>query len=185
LNDPKFFRLKGTNALLFAVVVASGRRNVSSQIMKISASMLPSARPHELTYVDFMTEQVRSGCDRQHLFRLRRQTRSDCGTTCRAFGLFRMATSAYGLLRTSAAGSPRAPRPASPKSANWRAARGRGRTAAAAELNKQAAALRHDATEFVNRVKPGGDGEKALLLTLRPEARARRENAFLFVDTRT
>jgi hypothetical protein len=68
LNDPKFVRLKGTNAPLLAVVVASGRRNVSSQIMKISASMLPSARPHELTYVGFLTGPVRSGCDRQHLF---------------------------------------------------------------------------------------------------------------------
>ena len=34
-----------------------------------------------------------------------------------------------------------------------------------------------------HRVKPGGDAEKASLLTLQPEAHARRENAFLFVDT--
>jgi len=71
--------------------------------MKISASMLPSARPHELTYVGFMTGSVRFGCDRQHLFRLWRQARSNCGATRGAIGLFRMATSAYGLLRTCAA----------------------------------------------------------------------------------
>ena len=117
LNDPKFVRLKGTNALLFAVVVACGRRNVSSQIMKISASMLPSARSHELTYVGFMTGPVRSGCDRQHLFRLWRQTRPDCGTTCRRsdFSGWRLPLMAC---------CEHAP-PASPKSANWRAVRGR------------------------------------------------------------
>jgi hypothetical protein len=37
-------------------------------------------------------------------FRLWRQTRSNCGTTRRAIGLFWRATSAYGLLRTCAAG---------------------------------------------------------------------------------
>jgi hypothetical protein len=42
LNDPKLVRLKGTKALLLGVVVVPGRRNVSSQIMKISASMVLS-----------------------------------------------------------------------------------------------------------------------------------------------
>jgi hypothetical protein len=148
LNDPKFFRLKGTNALLFAVVVASGRRNVSSQIMKISASMLPSARPHELTYVGFMTGSVRSGCDRQHLFRLWRQTRSNCGATRRAIGLFWMATSAYGLLRTCAAGlTARASAGiAEVSELTRRSGQGADRVlGAAAELNKQrcAAPRRH------------------------------------------
>jgi hypothetical protein len=135
-------------------VVACGRRNVSSQIMKISASMLPSARPHELTYVGFMTGPVRSGCDRQHLFRLWRQTRSNCGATRRAIGLFWMATSAYGLLRTCAAGLTTRASAGIAEVSELTRRSGQGQTGCSGPppSSTSSAALRHDATEFVNRM---------------------------------
>ena len=66
-----------------------------------------------------------------------------------------MATSAYGLLRTCAAGFPARASAGIAEVSELARRSGQGADqvlAAAAELNKQAAALRHDATEFVNRM---------------------------------
>jgi hypothetical protein len=49
LKEPRLVRSKGTNALLLGVVVVSGRRNVSSLNMKISASMWPSSKSNWLS----------------------------------------------------------------------------------------------------------------------------------------
>jgi hypothetical protein len=70
LNDPKLVRLKGTKALLLGVVVVPGRRNVSSQIMKISASILPSSRSNWFSGVGSIAGLVQSRCDQQHVLRL-------------------------------------------------------------------------------------------------------------------
>jgi len=88
-------------------------------------------------------------------FRLWRQTRSNCGTTRRAIGLFWRATSAYGLLRTCAAGLTARASAGIAEVSELARRSGQGADqvlAAATEFNKQAAALRHDATQFVSRV---------------------------------
>jgi hypothetical protein len=55
LRGLKLSRLKGTKALMLGVVVVSERLNVSSRIMKISASMLPSRKSSCFPYVGFVT----------------------------------------------------------------------------------------------------------------------------------
>jgi hypothetical protein len=61
--------------LVLGVVVVSGRRNASSQIIKTSTNMLPSPRSNWFSYIGFMTWLVQSRYDLQRVFAAQVQTR--------------------------------------------------------------------------------------------------------------